>query len=141
MDQPEQLKIGGALVRILVPSKATAGLYTICEVELEGDRAVPRHSHSYEDLFLYVVEGEFEVETERGNVRASIGASLSVPRQSPYSLRVVSGEPGKLLVFAQPGGLDLLFRDAAAARQRLGQSPLLDKHGILTFRAPPGENR
>lgn len=138
VDKPEQLKIANALVRILVPSRATAGLYTICEAELKGDGGVPRHSHTYEDLFFYVVQGEFEVEMDQCTMRACHGASVFIPRQTPYSLRAVSSEPGRLLVFAQPGGLDLLFRDAATPRRGSAPGAILEKHGILPLPEPVG---
>lgn len=145
VDAKRQLLIAGAHARILVSSSEAAGLYTICQIEIAGGQAIPEHSHQYEDVFLYVLGGEFEFTINAQQQAARAGASLFVTRQTPYSLRCVAGEPGRILVFAQPGGLDLLLREAAqTAGGRTGLSPseteaLAEKHGIaLALRNPPG---
>lgn len=69
------------------------------QIEIVGGKEVPEHSHQYEDLFLYVLEGEFEMEVNAARQAAASGASLLLVRRTPYALRCLAGEPGRILVF------------------------------------------
>lgn len=138
MDIAKRIRVAGADVQILVSSRETSGLYAICQVDLAAGQTVPEHAHRYEDVFFYVVKGAFEFDIGGSLVQALQGDSVFVPRQTPCSVRDLSNEPGRVLVFAQPGGLDLLFREAATAAagpDALG--PLLERHGIVAAPNPP----
>ncbi len=54
-----------------------------------------------------------------------------MPRQTAY--RVSCTEPGRLLIVARPGGLDLFLGDAhSAAESGLERLPsVFEKHGIV----------
>lgn len=138
VDTPKQIRVANADVRILVSSRETSGLYTICEVDLAPGQAVPTHAHSYEDVFFHVVSGEYEFDVGGKEARVGKGESVFVPRLTPYSVCSPPGVSGRLLLFAQPGGLDLLFREAATVAVRHGEhltqaavAPLMEKHGIV----------
>ncbi len=130
-------------MRILVSSSEAAGLYTICQMEIPDGEAVPEHSHQYEDLFLYVLAGSFKIAIGTAQQVARAGASVFIARHTPYSLRCVEGEMGQILVFAQPGGLDLLLREAAlraGVNNDLSNSDiasLAEKHGIAVHPSDP----
>ena len=145
MDSKQQLRIAGAQVQILVSSSEAAGLFTIFQIEMAAGKGIPEHAHEYEDVFLYVLGGKFQMRINGAQLAASAGTSLFIARQTPYSLRCVAAdEPGRILVFAQPGGLDLLVRDAAlTAGGRIGLTraeveALAEKHGIAVG---PAETR
>jgi quercetin dioxygenase-like cupin family protein len=59
MRESDRIEIAGAKVRVLVSSRQTAGRYTMCEIENAGPAAAPAHSHSYEDVCFFVLEGNF----------------------------------------------------------------------------------
>lgn len=136
MPATNEWAIGDATVRVMVSSRETAGRYTICEVEIPGPGGPPLHTHQYEDGFFYVLDGEFTFEVGDEIRTAPPGTSLFIPRQTAYSFENRGTAPGRFLVLALPGGLDLFIQDlgtlarqgAAVSREKLAQ--VLDKHGI-----------
>ncbi|MEI9812599.1 MAG: cupin domain-containing protein [Acidobacteriota bacterium] len=120
----------GATVRVLVSSRETAGDYVICEVQTTGPIELPFHRHSYEDQWIHVLAGEFYFEADNVSTVGKPGTSVMIPRESLS--RVTASMPGKLVIIARPGGLDLFLGDARAALS--ANSPLLpifEKHGIV----------
>lgn len=118
--------IDGATVKVRVSSRETAGSYTVCEVQTVGPIEVPSHLHSYEDQWVHVLDGHFLFQIGAESVSGQPGTCVAIPRDAVY--RISSDEPGRLLIFARPGGLDLFLGDAQAH----GLLPsVLEKHGIV----------
>jgi mannose-6-phosphate isomerase-like protein (cupin superfamily) len=116
----------GAVVRILVSSRDTRGEYMVCEVQTTAPIEVPQHLHTYEDQWYHILEGRYQFVIAGQPVFVGPGGVVAVPRQSSSSM--CSAEPGKFLIVARPGGMDLFFQDAHAA----GEIALvLEKHGII----------
>ena len=118
----------GAVVKVLVSSRDTGGDYTVCEVSVAGPFVVPEHTHTYEDQWIHVLNGCFTFEIGGKVLKGGPGDAVPVPRQT--SSRVTCDGPGKLLIVARPGGLDMFFRDASACGLD-GWPSVLEKHGIV----------
>ena len=118
----------GAVVKVLVSSRDTGGDYTVCEVSVAGPFVVPEHIHTYEDQWFHVLLGQFTFEIGGQALKGAPGEAIPVPRRT--SSRVSSDGPGKLLIVARPGGLDMFFRDASACGVD-GLPGVLEKHGIV----------
>lgn len=140
MPASDRWEIPGATVQVLVSSRTTGGRYTVCQVETSGCDGAPRHMHGYEDGFFYVLQGDFRFQIGSDEVDAPAGASLFVPRRTPYAF--CSREGGRLLVLSHPGGMDLLFQDLGAALRAgispnaVNLAPILEKHGITVSPEP-----
>jgi quercetin dioxygenase-like cupin family protein len=120
----------GATVRVLVSSRDTGGDYVICEVQTTGPAELPLHRHSYEDLWIHVLAGNFHVEMDEQSTLAGPGASVLIPRQSLS--RAYASAPAKLVIISRPGGLDLFLGDARAAlASDSSLQPVYEKHGIV----------
>ncbi len=119
----------GAVVKVLVSSRDTRGDYTVCEIQTTGPISVPPHLHSYEDQWCHVLEGNFHFEVGSKSVVGGPGTAVQIPRQTPAA--IASLKPGKILIIAHPGGLDLFFQDAHAAQAAGSLLTVLEKHGIL----------
>ncbi len=122
-----------AIVRVLISSRDTGGDYSGCEVQLTGSTNVPLHSHRYEDLWCLVLEGQFRFQIGEEAVDGGPGTSVEVRNGSLFGM--ATAQPGKLLVIARPGGLDLFLADACAAQTSPSKPatwvPVLEKHGIV----------
>jgi quercetin dioxygenase-like cupin family protein len=120
----------GAKVKVLVSSRDTGGDYVICEVQTSGPAELPLHRHSYEDLWIHVLAGEFHFQTDGQRMIGGPGASILIPRQSLS--RAYASTPGKLVLISRPGGLDLFLGDARAAiASDSPLQPVYEKHGIV----------
>jgi quercetin dioxygenase-like cupin family protein len=120
----------GAKVKVLVSSRDTGGDYVICEVQTGGPTELPLHRHSYEDLWIHVLAGEFHFQTEGQRMIGGPGASILIPRQALS--RAYAAAPGKMVIISRPGGLDLFLGDArAAVAANSSLQPVYEKHGIV----------
>lgn len=120
----------GATVKVLVSSRDTGGDYVICEVQTTGPAELPLHRHSYEDLWIHVLAGEFHFQTDGQRMVGGPGASILIPRQSLSKAH--ASVPGKLVIISRPGGLDLFLGDARAAlASAVSLQPVYEKHGIV----------
>src|SRR5215468_5530987 len=141
----KEWNIAGAKVKVLVSSHDTGGCYTICSVETAGSLRSPLHTHSYEDISFYILDGDYRFQIDGEAICASSGSWLFVPRQTPYAFW--GNDPwGRFLVVAHPGGLDLFFQDVDTVAQ--GKMPALDKlapvlekHGIVVCEIPAADDR
>jgi quercetin dioxygenase-like cupin family protein len=136
--RPQSLKNGpavefehaGVTVKVLVSSRDTGGDYVVCEVQTSGPAELPLHRHSYEDLWIHVLAGEFHFQSEGQRMIGGPGASILIPRQA--SSRAYATTPGKLVIISRPGGLDLFLGDARAAlAANSSLQPIYEKHGIV----------
>jgi quercetin dioxygenase-like cupin family protein len=118
----------GALIKVLVSSRDTKGDYTVCEVQTSGPIQVPAHQHTYEDQWCHVLAGSYEFHVDGKVIPAGPGASVEIPRQA--TSHVTSAQPGKLLIVARPGGLDMFFSDASCCDPAALQQ-VFEKHGIV----------
>jgi quercetin dioxygenase-like cupin family protein len=136
----EALRISDATVRVLVSSRESGGRYTICQIETHGSDGPPMHTHSYEDGFFYILEGDFHFQIREESQFAPAGTSLFIPRQTPYAFTTEG--PGRFLLLSQPGGMDLFFQDVNAASRGKSNvdwtklTSILEKHGITLAKEP-----
>jgi mannose-6-phosphate isomerase-like protein (cupin superfamily) len=127
----------GVEARILVSSHSTGGLYTICQVDTAGGEGSPLHAHRYEDALFYILRGDFHFQIGDRSTAATPDTSIFIPRGTAYAFRNQGSGPGRFLLVAAPGGMDLFIRDVGAlarrgALQDTGQwAPILEKHGIV----------
>lgn len=121
-----------ATVSVLISSRETGGEYTVCDLQSHGSIDIPAHSHSFEDQSFQVLSGNFQFGVGESSVCGGPGTSVTVPRET--MVRISSAEPGRLLIVARPGGLDLFLGDAhsAVASGPAGLPPILEKHGIVS---------
>ena len=71
------------------------------------------HIHSREDEVLVVLEGEYACYDGKGWHRMLSLEPVFLVRGRPHAYRNVGRAPGRMLVFAAPGGLDLYFAAVA----------------------------
>jgi quercetin dioxygenase-like cupin family protein len=136
--------IAGAKVQVLVSSHDTGGRYTICSVDTAGNLSSPLHTHSYEDISFYILEGDYRFRIDGEVVNAGSGSWLFVPSQTPYAFSL-NDPGGRFLVVAHPGGLDLFFQDVDAVSQGKMPAmeelaPVLEKHGIVACESPRSDD-
>jgi len=101
---------GGEPMDCKVSGQDTNG--ALCVFEFNCKSGGPRHLHHEQDEWIYVIDGEFELQL--GDKRFRIGASESVfiPRKVPHVWACVSRKPGKIINMYQPAGkMEEFFRE------------------------------
>jgi quercetin dioxygenase-like cupin family protein len=87
-----------------VESLVARSAYSILDVRLEAGARIPPHVNRDQDLVVHLVEGEVELDVDRGSERLSAGAVAAVGRGRPRRLTALTAT--RLLVISVPGGID-----------------------------------
>jgi DNA-binding transcriptional MerR regulator len=139
----------GTTIDCKVSGKDTAGAMCVLEVNNTG---WPRHVNRDQDEWIYVVDGEVELEIGKKRLRLGTRESMFIPRNVEHSWAPVSG-PAKVINTYQPAGKieefvqvlaklkDLPTREQAtkksySAEQIDGLKRVFEAHG-MTVTGPP----
>ncbi|HEX3599596.1 MAG TPA: cupin domain-containing protein [Lacipirellulaceae bacterium] len=109
----EHIKLGGPTgepVDCKLSSQDTDG--AMCIFELSSDAGWPQHLHYDQDEWIYVIDGEIEVQIDKKQFRVGPGESVFIPRKVAHLWGNVSGKPGKVINVYQPAGkMEEFFRE------------------------------
>jgi DNA-binding transcriptional MerR regulator len=137
----------GTTVDCKVSGKDTAGAMCVLEVNNTG---WPRHVNRDQDEWIYVVDGEVELEIGKKRVRLGPHESMFIPRNIEHAW---GGDPAKIINTYQPAGKieeffhvlarfnDLPTREQATeksytAEQKDGLRRLFEAHGMIVTGLP-----
>jgi quercetin dioxygenase-like cupin family protein len=70
----------------------------------------PLHRHSREDESFFVLEGDYLFETDGKQNRAGPGDFVFLPRGTAHTFQNVGETEGRMLITAQPAGVERFFR-------------------------------
>lgn len=109
----ETADLGRIQMRLLAPSSATGGGFSVAEFRgSEGPWTIP-HVHEHLEESFYILEGSFTFTCGGDTIETGPGAFLVVPRETPHVLGAGPGG-GTLLVVWTPGGLEQMFLELGA---------------------------
>jgi mannose-6-phosphate isomerase-like protein (cupin superfamily) len=103
--------------------------YCILESTTEPGAGPPMHVHHRENESFYVLEGEFEFHIGGRVVHAAAGSFLFGPRHIPHRFQNVGLTRGRLLIVAEPAGVEHFFAELSHAF--VGGHPNMDRVGEL----------
>jgi quercetin 2,3-dioxygenase len=135
----EPLNIFGDLVFLKLTGKETGGKWVVLETIAEPGYGPPLHVHHREDESFYVLEGTFLIETNGNRMEAHAGDFLFTPRGTPHTFMSMGPSVGRVLVIAEPAGLEDFFRELAALTgppDPASVAPIFAKYG-LELLGPP----
>jgi DNA-binding transcriptional MerR regulator len=96
----ERVPFDGLGVDCKVSGRDTDG--ALCIFEVVG--GWPRHLHHDQDEWIYVIDGEIELEVGDKRFRAGAGESVFIPRKVAHVFTPVGGRPGRFVNVYQPAG-------------------------------------
>ncbi len=106
---------GRDVITFKLTSEQTQGSIGLLEATTPSGVGPPRHIHRSCDELFYVLEGEFLFLVGDRQGTAPPGSLVFVPRGVVHAAKVVSGEPGKVLVAYVPGGQEHSFEEFGRA--------------------------
>lgn len=108
------LSLGPISARVLLRSADTAGRFGLIESPIPpGILAAPLHTHSKEDGWWYVLEGNFAAQVGDQVVDAEPGSLVRAPRGVPHTYWNPGPGPATYLEMFAPGGLERFFEETA----------------------------
>jgi hypothetical protein len=72
--------------------------------EFTGHGGGPRHLHHEQDEWIYVVDGELEIELDGARRHLSTGESVFIPRKVKHAWSAAGDSPAKIVDVYQPAG-------------------------------------
>ncbi len=105
---------------VLVSGEQTGGRFAIIEARERQGAEPPRHVHSREDEFIYVLEGRLSIEQDGERFDRPSGTWLFLPRGSEHSFSVES-QQARILVMLTPAGLESCQSDLRRAEQPVAE--------------------
>jgi quercetin dioxygenase-like cupin family protein len=108
-------QIGGIGVRFMLDAAQTQGGFSLVEHPMPP-RALgaPRHRHTYEDEYSYVLEGHVGVELGGEIVYGSPGDLILKPRGEWHAFWNAGDTPARILEVISPGGFETYFARLSA---------------------------
>jgi mannose-6-phosphate isomerase-like protein (cupin superfamily) len=105
-------QIGGIGVRFLLDTARTGGGFSLVEHPMPP-RALgsPRHRHTNEDEYSYVLEGRIGVELGGEIVHGSPGDLIVKPRGEWHAFWNAGERPARILEIISPGGFESYFAE------------------------------
>jgi quercetin dioxygenase-like cupin family protein len=96
-----------------VVQKASTPEIGITEIVIASHEEPPRHVHTREDEFIYVLEGEVGFTIGDDAYRGGPGTFVSFPRNVAHGFEIHS-PAARLLIINTPGGFERMFERAPA---------------------------
>lgn len=109
-DTPSQSYDAGTL-RVLVPSSATDGRFSVVELTEHPPYRTPAHVHPEMDESFYVLEGTLALEIDGRSHRLPVGSFVHIPRGTVHAQGSAGDRPVRLLVTLSPGAFERFFVD------------------------------
>lgn len=111
----ERVEIGGEPNDCKVSARDTNG--ALCVFEFMGTSSGPRHSHLEQDEWIYVIDGELELELGADRRILCAGESAFLPRNSPHAWAAAGGRAVRIVDAYQPAGrMEDFFREVGRDR-------------------------
>lgn len=106
---------------------STGGQLTLIESKTPG--GAPRHVHTREDEYFYVIEGTIKGHIGDEAFEAGPRSFVFLPRNIPHDWDVV-GEEATLLMMTVPAGLDPFLEEYHATSSREERQAIATRYGI-----------
>ena len=121
IDRPSQPYDAGTL-RVLVPSSATEGRFSVVELTEHPPYRTPAHVHPEMDESFYVLEGTLALELDGRSHRLPAGSFVHIPRGTVHAQGSADDRPVRLLTTLSPGAFEQFFLDRVALAKSVQRS-------------------
>jgi quercetin dioxygenase-like cupin family protein len=136
---PEEIRIGGIVIRFLVEAEETAGTAALFEFDVPaGGPMPPAHSHDRYEETIYGVRGTTTWTVDGATTTVGPGEALCIPHGAVHRFENNGREDATALAVVTPGLLGpAYFRDLAATVSGAGGPPdvaaigeVMRRHGL-----------
>ncbi len=116
----KRLQILAETAFLKLGSSETAGLFSVMEGWTPPGAGPPLHRHSREDETFYILDGVYEFTVGTEKFPAPAGSVVFGPRGIFHTFKNSGASPARMLIFAQPAGIDQFFEELSDS---LAQGP------------------
>jgi uncharacterized cupin superfamily protein len=117
----EAVSFGGIGARLMLDGALSGGSFSVIENTIDPKTlAAPVHTHSREDEYSFVVEGEIGVQIGERVLTARAGDVVYKPRGVAHAFWNATDRPARILEIISPAGFERYFADMAEIMNRPG---------------------
>ncbi len=130
--------LGGIGVDFKIANEQTGGLFSIIEHQIDPGILVPPHTHTREDEFSYVLEGEVGARIGDQVLQATPGCYIIKPHGILHTFWNAGTQRARIIEIISPAGFEKFFAERADLSQGAGPldfeklAQLANRYG-LTF--------
>lgn len=125
--------VAGGTYTITVPGEATAGRFTVIDMQIPPGGGPPPHRHDFEETFI-LLEGEMEATFRDQKITVKAGETLHIPANAPHQFRNISAEPLRMLCICSPAGQEKFFQEVGVpVESRTAVPPKLEAEPQAAF--------
>jgi quercetin dioxygenase-like cupin family protein len=95
------------------PANSPSSSFTLGTWEFPVDYLIPMHKHAREHEILFFTRGSFAATVNGAEVAAMAGTTLNLPPGAWHEVRNIGGEPGEMVWFVSPAGIEGFFRETS----------------------------
>jgi mannose-6-phosphate isomerase-like protein (cupin superfamily) len=103
---------------VVIPSDATGGLLSVCEMPVAPGYMVPPHTHHDTDEWSYVLEGHVGARIGDDEFSAAPGSWILKPRGLMHTFWNAGPEPARIIELLTPGRFEGFFRRSTELAMR-----------------------
>ena len=106
---------GGSVgVNFRIDGQASGGVFSVVEHPIPPGALARPHTHTREDEFSYVLEGEIGVRIADEVIQATAGCYVVKPRGIPHAFWNAGPQPARILEIISPAGFENYFAELSA---------------------------
>ena len=110
-EEVTSVNLVGLGVIFRLAGQASGGKFSVVEHPVEPGTLVPPHTHSREDEYSYVLEGEVGVKVGDQEFLATVGDIIVKPRGVSHTFWNSGSQPARLLEIIAPAGFESYFEE------------------------------
>lgn len=112
---PAALDVVGERTLVKVSGADTNGQFAIFHLTVPPMSGPPLHSHTREEEWFYILNGEITYEIDGKRAMAGPGACVLAPRGTIHAFQNFGTTTAHLLVMVVPAGVDRFFEELSAS--------------------------
>lgn len=125
-EEGEIWNVFGEKIICRVSGAETFGRFSIVEENSAPQSVVPPHLHRQTDEIIYVLEGEYEIETNGKKTIARKGDTLFIPRGTTHGFRNLLMTESRLLAVITPSGFENFFAEISGLPAEFGAQEIVE---------------
>lgn len=95
------------------PANSPSSRFTVGTWEFPLDYVIPMHKHAREHEILFFTRGSFAATVNGAEIAAMPGTTLNLPPGAWHEVRNTGSEPGEMVWFVSPAGVEGFFRETS----------------------------
>jgi quercetin dioxygenase-like cupin family protein len=108
-DEGRTIGVVGDVYRFLATGDDTGGQYALWEAVVPPGGGPPPHTHSREQEWFYILDGQITFVVDNKRVVAGAGTFTNMPIGVQHAFKNETDRPARMLISVTPAGLEKMF--------------------------------